>query len=215
MKTPLETACVQLTLLPPSHPYRMQVSSSGELPGSSQEAEEGTAGGAEQGGEAAAERELERVLGKEQFRQMKVVGQFNRGFIVTRCGLSAALCACAVAVLCTWAGLCALERFGLLHAWLACDALVVVAGACALQGPVPCRGLCPAWCSGHRGAVLEGCSTCDARVLHLRLPATPMLRAPATDAVATLLGDAAGWGRTCLSLTSTQRMRSVPLSTCR
>ena len=35
--------------------------------------------------EAAALRELDRVFDKAQFREMKVVGQFNLGFILTRC----------------------------------------------------------------------------------------------------------------------------------
>lgn len=34
--------------------------------------------------EAAAENELARVLGKEEFRAMKVIGQFNLGFILAR-----------------------------------------------------------------------------------------------------------------------------------
>ena len=36
--------------------------------------------------EAAAERELERVFRKSNFREMLVAGQFNLGFILARCG---------------------------------------------------------------------------------------------------------------------------------
>ena len=36
--------------------------------------------------EAAAERELERVFKKSDFGRMEVIGQFNLGFILARCG---------------------------------------------------------------------------------------------------------------------------------
>ena len=41
---------------------------------------------ARQEAEVAAEAELERVFSKEAFRRMRVVGQFNKGFIVARLG---------------------------------------------------------------------------------------------------------------------------------
>lgn len=56
------------------HPCWLQAASSSELARHDQEAE------------VAAEAELDRVLSKRDFKRMRVVGQFNKGFIIARLG---------------------------------------------------------------------------------------------------------------------------------